>query len=469
MNETYVKNPNPPFVFSRWEVFKPLRQHAYFIWLFVLSAALSALFITYIYSDKYEAQVTMMLKPTEVTRLTAHPADTEALGAPVPQLEYKIVEQTLQDLVQSEPVLRDVVTKLHLDAPVSRDYSGLPVYQRWCRESKDWFSDYGGDAWSVLKYGRVIHENPTNKAIETLAKNVSIDSQDSYVFVLKVRDKHYDRVDAIANELAQELRTTLRDSEQAAAQTRSAELRVRLAKKYSELESEEIKVRNVLEVARTPSIADEIDKDLGQYAELKSTWLDLHSQISQTRATVAAYDTKLSTMGMAPIAGQQRLSADDFKKMASDRLTAQVALDGLLHKSASLDESLERLDRRLQELPRLQVEYDLLDTNRTRSKRDYSQINDALQEEILQEENSVTALVVAGLAVATNQPVAPIKIYHVALATILGMLLAIGMAFVLGYFEVRVFMSAESIRERPPPTAARAIPPLTGDTVPGVD
>jgi uncharacterized protein involved in exopolysaccharide biosynthesis len=107
------------------------------------------------------------------------------------------------------------------------------------------------------------------------------------------------------------------------------------------------------------------------------------------------------------------------------------------------------MSARLQQLSRAEVEFDLLDSKRQRDQRDYSLINDALQEEILLEGNSVTSLIIAGDAVASNEPATPIKIYHVGLAFGLGLLLAIGIAFVFGYFDIRFFMSPKRSDKQP--------------------
>jgi uncharacterized protein involved in exopolysaccharide biosynthesis len=349
---------------------------------------------------------------------------------------------------------------LHLDKPEPRVYSG-PFYYRWYKESKDWLSDEGSDAWSILKYGRVIDEDPIDGAVTTLRKNLSIDSEDSYVFELKVRDKHPDRVAAIANEIGQAVIAMLRTNQQTPAQTRSTELRERLTKKYHEIQAAEERISNLLNSGHTASIQEEIDKGTGQYIELKTSWLDLQSQVQQQRATIAAYDAKLKGSSN-PSPGEQRLQSEDFKKMMSDRLNAQLSLAGIEHKSASLGRSLVALQARLLELPQLQVQYDLLENNRERAQHDYSLINDALQEAIIEEQNSVTALAVVGAAATSNSPATPIKIYHVGLATGLALLLAVGMAFVLGYFEIELFMSPERPRNErsealpsAPPVGAR--------------
>jgi uncharacterized protein involved in exopolysaccharide biosynthesis len=455
MNVESSTDSNPRFGFSRWEVFEPLRRHGYFIFLFTLSAALGALAMTYIYDEKYEAQATIMLKPTEVTRLKQHSSDNLALGVDLPkEIEYKVIEQTLTDLAESEPLLRRVVTKLHLDTPESHDYSADPFYQRWYEEFRDWAEEYGADIWSFLEYGRVIEKNPTDKEIEKLHKDVTINSEDSYVFILKVRDKGVNRVAKIADEVAAELISTQRANARGHAQSQSGELSERLALKYAEIQADEQKIHDLLSSNHVASIQEELVNDENQYSSLKTTWLNLQAQISLTQATIASYDEKLRR-GMGDAAGEQRLQAGDYKTMESEKLASEVALDGYTQQSASLEHSMAKLQARMQEFPKLQVEYDLLDNNRTRAQHDYMQINDALQEAVLQEQSNVTALILAGRASSAGLPVTPIKIYHVGLAAALGLLVAVGLAFVFGYFDFRFFMSSEGPGE---PKPERSVP-----------
>src|SRR4029077_4924687 len=128
--------------------------------------------------------------------------------------------------------------------------------------------------------------------------------------------------------------------------------------------------------------------------------------------------------------GAQRLQGDDYKKTLSDRLANEILLAGDRRKSADLAAAITKSKARLAEFPRLQVQYDLLDSERKRAQHDYDLINDALQEEILQERSNVSPLLKAGPASSSGNPVTPIKVYHVGLALALGVLVALGIAFV---------------------------------------
>lgn len=431
---------------------------------------LSALAITYVYDEKYEAQVTLMLKPSEVMRLKQHQNDNEALGVSLPEdTEFKVISQTLTDLVQSDPILRHITIKLHLDAPDPRDYSADPFYERWYYETRDWFSDTGTDLWSILKYGRVINQNLTDKEVKKLHDDVSIDSEDSYVFVLKVRDKGEHRVGTIANEIAHDVVARQIENAQGPAALRSTQLRDRLARKAQEIDTDERSISDLLDNAHTASVQEELDKDETIYAGLKSQLLSVRADISQAQATIAGYNEKLSNVGTRSELGQQSLSADDYRKMVSERLASEISLQGLRDKAASLNYSMDQLHERMQRLPQLQVEYDRLDNDRSRAQHDYIQINDALQEQILQERSGVTGLIIAGPATSGDMPKTPIKIYHVGLAGLLGLLVALGIAFVFGYFEIELFMDPRIPEERNPPRQGAPVRPRMTNPAPAVD
>ncbi len=448
MADHYGRHGAPIFVFSHWEWLEPIRKHRSFIWVFILSAMLSSLALTYVFSEKYEGETTIFLKPIESTRLREH--DTQAFGAPVPQAAYKVVGQTLDDLAKSEALLRDIVTKLNLDIPDSRDYDGLPWYTRYYKITKDFVLDYGNDAWSILKYGRVIDENPTASAVMALRKDVKIVNADSYVYLLRVRDKKQERVAHIANELAEGLVNLLRSEDQRPARTQREQLETLLAAKNEQIEEYEVRLENLLASNQIASLSQETEKDMSRYSDQELSRVYLEADIKESRALIASYAAKLQLKSNAAVSprNEDKIQPEDFKKMSSDKLAAEVALDGQTAKYASQLQSLAKLTSRLDRLPSLQREYDLLNARLERAKRDYLLLNDALQEAIVKETSAQTELLIQNEAHTPDGPETPIKIYHVGLATGLGALLAIGMAFVLGYFNIRVFMPSKGYKAR---------------------
>ena len=258
------------------------------------------------------------------------------------------------------------------------------------------------------------------------------------------------RVAPIADAIAAEMIATQRANDQKNAEMKTAQMRERLKANYAEIQDAERRIENLLGTSHVASIQEELVQEENIYSNLKNTWLAVEAEISQTEARIASADAKLQNGSVHVVPGAQRLQGDDYRKMASDRLTNQILLDGDRKKASSLVTAMARSQARLQEFPRLQVEYDLLDSNRKRAQNDYDEMNDALQEAILQAKNEATALMKASAATSTDKPVTPIKIYHVGLAAALAALVAFGIAFLFGYFEIRLFVSPRYLDRQPP-------------------
>src|SRR5207247_699023 len=136
---------------------RPLREHRALITVFILSAMLTALALTFVYSERYRAENLIYFKTTVVPRLV--PNSTEAFGSPVPTVTYKIILQTITGLVQIDEILRPIVEELHLDYQEPRDYSGT-TFVRYVKGVVYGISDFMGDLSSYLSFGRIIEPDP---------------------------------------------------------------------------------------------------------------------------------------------------------------------------------------------------------------------------------------------------------------------------------------------------------------------
>jgi uncharacterized protein involved in exopolysaccharide biosynthesis len=448
--QRHPNDPHAPFMFTNWELFEPLKRHKSFVLVFTLSAALSALGLTYIYSEKYEGDTTILFKPTEVTRLRDH--TDEAFGAPLPQAEYKVIGKTIEDLTSSRALLEPVVTRLKLDVPDSRTYTG-PFYYVWYKEAKDYVNDEARDIWSFLKYGRVIEKTNMESAVGTLKDNITIDNKDSYVFELKVRDKHQERVAAITNAVADQLVLLLQRTEQQRAGSRSVQIKKLMDAKRAEITSYQKGIADTLNSNRVASVSQETEKDIYRYSELALAEKNNEADLHDAEATLQSYDQKLGQLDSGGDAGRgPRLQADDYKRLSSERLEAQVTLAGLNAKHDSLDSSLRDLSASTQRLASLQVSYDNLTNRLEQSQRDYALLNDAYQEAVLQEQPNPANLAIQSRADQPTAPAEPVKLYHVGLAASLAILLSIGLSFVFGFFNIRLFIPSKGVKGRRLPT-----------------
>jgi hypothetical protein len=264
-------------------------------------------------------------------------------------------------------------------------------------------------------------------------------------------------VAAITNAVADEMVLLLQHSEQQRAGLRSAQIKNLMDAKRAEIVSYQKGIADTLNSSGVVSVSQETDKDINRYSELALAAKNNEADLQDAEATLKSYDQKLSEQA-ASAGGRARggLQADDLKRLASERLEAQVKLDGLNAKRASLDASLRELSASSQRLASLQVTYDNLSNRLEQSQRDYSLLNDAYQEALLQEQPNPVNLAIQNRASEPSAPAEPVKLYHVSLAASLAVLLSVGLAFVFGFFNIRLFIPSKGVKgRRMPPTSLR--------------
>jgi uncharacterized protein involved in exopolysaccharide biosynthesis len=444
------------------EGLRPLREHRAFIAVFILSALLSALALTYIYSERYTAEATIFFKPSDVTEVNHH--GQEALGSRLPVSTQKNLTQTITQLATSDVVLSRVVADLHLDVPKPRDLSG-PWYRHYYMVLKYAAQDYGEDAWKILKYGSII-DDPVGSAIYKLYKAVKITNDDSYVYTVAVSADTPKSAAQQTDKLVEVLTALLRRDDGVEFEHRMAEL-VRLREQKShDIEGLEAAMQTLLASNRVATVYDELKTLTDRLSKLREQRADTQADLDQSEGKVAATSEKLRVPvpaelhdGYPAAAGQtSRISPDDYGKLTSEKLEAEVESRGLRARLAAFERAYNGLVPRIEVLNDVQAQSDLLAAKLTSAKRDYDALTDGIQELAIRQTTDESELHVQAKADGSILPVSPIKIYHVAAAAGLAALVAIGLAYVLDYFELRLFLppagSGGRHRRRPLPDGA---------------
>ena len=142
----------------------------------------------------------------------------------------------------------------------------------------------------------------------------------------------------------------------------------------------------------------------------------------------------------APRRAAAGLTAEDYNKLYYEKLTADVTTGGLRARLELTENSLAVLTPRLQELNEVEATYDLMSAQLQSAKRDYVAVTDALQEVIIKGTSDANELRIQNKAELPDAPVSPIKFYHVGVAGLLAALIAIGLAYVLDFFHIRLFL-----------------------------
>lgn len=445
--------------------FLPLQRNLSFVAAFVLAAALTALLLTYVYSERYLAEVAIEYRPQEITRLRA--PEAQSFGAAVPAPPFKVISQTLQELVGSEVIMAGVVDEFDL-ARVDRQYSG-PWWKIWFARAKDWVRDVGGDLWTVLKHGRLIEKDPIEGAITDLRKNVKLRNRDSYVFALSVQDRSPDRAAAIANRIAEMLIDRLRNSERLPGAAKLDQMSTLLRSKADEIQALRQSLEALHKRYRVVSLGTEIERGAERESALALELSKLDAEIARARERLSQVVLKQSqkrSLALAPLPMASApsdvqadrpaegratpISPDDFRRLASERVFDEVELNGLLAKRSALLGSVRELQDRLRLLPDMQTQLDSQRMRLAAAERDFMQYTDAATEASVRAGAVLSEVKLLSGARAPSQPTGPIKVYHVGLAVLLGLPIAVGLVYLLTFFNVRVFFASQGWRGRRP-------------------
>jgi uncharacterized protein involved in exopolysaccharide biosynthesis len=428
------------------QYFEPVRRQKAFIIVFVLSAALSSLLITYIASEKYEAGLTLFYQPTDVTSLGIKSDTQEAFGSPVPPAPFKIIGNTLRDAVTSDKILRPAVIELHLADPP--DYSGDVWYYRWYEETKDAAQDYVGKAWQLLKFGRIIDRDPVTVTQNKLADDIDIQSTDSYVFTLTARYKRPKLTAALVDSLGNRLVEWLRDEDRSGGRARQEQLGLLMqgvGKNSQDLRGE---WQTLLSKNDLVNVSEETKQGVEQLSQLQLDRIKVEADIKSGERKLDEIERKLATKGKATGGGVRAyIQPEDFKKMASDKLFAEIDQQGLLERRKSLDVSIAALEKRLRELPDVQVHLDQLNTQISSLDRGYTLLSDRYNEAQMSATEEHAEAKVLHAARVPEEPASPIKIYHVGLSLLLALLLGLGLVYLLSFLDVEIFFPASSPRD----------------------
>ncbi|MGH6839034.1 MAG: hypothetical protein ACREDT_09560 [Methylocella sp.] len=435
------------------DAMRPLREHRAFIIVFVLSAMLSALALTYMYSERFRAEATIFFKPAETTKLTQH--TNEALGAPFPSnTQFLAVDKTISQLLESDALLRQVVADLHLEVPEPRDVSG-PWYVQYYNQVKNALEDYSSYAWDILKWGRII-DDPVGGAVARLRISLKVTSNDSYVYNLTASANTPQRAKAIADDLGTRLVDTLRRIDLGVAEERRDRLAELRDEKGRDLKSIEEQIRDLQARNQIASLNDELTEATSLASHFQREQADTNAELHESDAKLAellADLTKLTELTArtqlptreAKNAGRDLAetfwsSNQRLARLTSDRLDAQLRSRGLSAKLASTDRSYAAAKARLQDLAQVQAKYDFLSAQLAAAKRDYASLSDAYEEALIETTTGQSQLHMQASATALAAPISPIKIYHVGAAGALALMIALGLAYVFDYFGISLFL-----------------------------
>ena len=282
-----------------------------------------------------------------------------------------------------------------------------------------------------------------------MRSNLKVASNDSYVYKLTVSAKTPQSAKAIVDNLATRLVDTMRSIDRGSAEDRRMQLAKLRDDKGRDLENIEEQLRDLQARNHVASLPDELTEATSRASHFQREQADATADLHEIDAKLAELTARAQVLtpevasagrGLSETARPSRLSPNDYTRLTSDKLDAQVRSRGLSAKLASTDRSYVAASARLQVLAEVQAKYDFLSARLAAAKRDYAALSDAYEEAVIETTAGQPQLHLQAQATALAAPISPIKIYHVGAAGALALVIALGLAYVFDYFEINLFL-----------------------------
>jgi uncharacterized protein involved in exopolysaccharide biosynthesis len=188
-----------------------LRRHIYLIGALCIVSTLSGYGISFfspLIPEKYDASAILLVRPHDPIKIGPNSAGKEFADFPVAQTPVvESASKTYIQIIQSPVLISEVVRELKLDQkPPEKEAPGDTVLAQLYASMKrlyDYVGPYLKDATELLKYGRLLKDDPFAKAVNDVSKGLVLKSyEDTYVFEIKYSDVDPQTAADVANSIA---------------------------------------------------------------------------------------------------------------------------------------------------------------------------------------------------------------------------------------------------------------------------
>lgn len=306
------------------EFFRILSRYKGMIALMCISAAINAVLITYVVSEKYKSTALVLVRPQEELELKESLPAKEAMSFPIPQvIPFEAMANTFGEVIRSRAVASRVVTLLGLDKPVREE--------KWWNRFKDDVRERLSDAWTFLKFGRVKDVDPFTAAEEMIQNGLSVQpTKDTYVFEMSFVSKNPDISAAVVNTAADVFVDYNRELYQAEAKIAREFIDGQLQQSERALNSARAPLREFKETNRIVSIDEEVTKKIASLATFESSLEEARNKIATTLATNAEIRKQLAEHSQS-LKASSNVSDDPLvRQLQSELAEKQVTLSGLV-------------------------------------------------------------------------------------------------------------------------------------------
>jgi uncharacterized protein involved in exopolysaccharide biosynthesis len=429
------------------EFLRLLNRHRTTIALMCASAALTALVLTYVLTERYAASALVLVRPQEQMRLVPSGSDKETLDFPLPQVvPFEAMTRTFGEVIRSRAVVEPVVRRLGLDQPT--------VETRWWKRLKSWSKNRASDAWTLLKYGRIEREDPTEAAVEMVQTFLTVEpTKDTYVFEIAYLASDPGVAAAVVNAAAE----GFVQYNQEFYRDEKSKGREFVGEQLAESEAALAQARAPLRVFKERNQSVLMERELSEKVQ---TLAESRAELGRVDADVAAAVARLAELKRGLRPGKSVvMTAKVQEQLTSKLLATESDLRGLQAKRAELARYIEASGTELGTLPPDQLEHARLVSDVKVAESTYEFVKQSYDEARIREAESVPEIRVVSPAVAPVYPERPLKILYVGTALGLALAAGIALAIILEYLDQTLRSTDAAERALGLPLLA-TIPPL---------
>ena len=385
------------------DVLRCLRKHLRMILLISLCATGVTALVTYLMPEKYEPITLVLVRPQERITILTKEKEKELLNFPVGGgVKAETPANTYMQVIESRAMAERIVRMLKLDERT--DPPATTPYEKVLAYLKRRFRDMSRGAIHIMRYGRLLGPMPAfDEAVVNYQKSISLATiKDTYLFEIKYSASDPKEAALVANtvgELFVQYMTEL-NSVDSLATLRFIEDRLRASE--TDLDETRRKYREYKEAHKTISFSEEITEEIKLVSELRKALDKVEVQLAGASVNATPGHPKILPM-----------------QAEKDRLLLEI----------------ERRQERLRILPETERQLATLKLNLDNAADIYALIKREHEEARLRTGRNLGEIKIVSRAVPPLYPDKPEKFKYVLPALVIAVLIAIGLAFLLEYWN----------------------------------
>jgi uncharacterized protein involved in exopolysaccharide biosynthesis len=184
-----------------------LRRHASMIIIICVVTTLAGYGFSFLIPDRYTASALVLVRPQEPKKMGTH-SNKEFLDFPMGSAAVvETAGKTYIELIKSSALISEVVRELGLDKDKEAESDRISkLLPDFLKTSVEDLKQFLKAVPAILKYGRVVEDEPFTKAVKAVHDDLKLESHlDTYVFEIKYTAKNSQRAANVANTTAKTL------------------------------------------------------------------------------------------------------------------------------------------------------------------------------------------------------------------------------------------------------------------------